>query len=139
MVKGLLLAAAGTGALYLTRDGAAESLSRWIARLPLHPARHWVDEPLGAALAVDPRTLREIGLATFVYAAVFIVEGAGLLLRRHWAEYLAVIATASFLPLEIYELLERVEAIRALVVLANLAIVVYLVARLAAERRYRAA
>lgn len=133
-----MLAAAGTGALYLTRDGAAESVSRWIARLPLHPARHWIDEPLGAALAVDPRTLREIGLATFVYAAVFIVEGVGLLLRRHWAEYLAVIATASFLPLEIYELVERVEASRALVVLVNLAIVVYLAARLAAERRYRA-
>lgn len=133
-----MLAAAGTGALYLARDGAAESLSRWIARLPLHPARHWIDEPLGAALAVDPRTLREVGLATFVYAAVFVVEGVGLLLRRHWAEYLAAIATASFLPLEIYELVERVEAIRALVVLANVAIVVYLVARLAAERRYRA-
>ena len=71
-------------------------------------------------------------------AAVFIVEGVGLLLRRHWAEYLAVIATASFLPLEIYELVERVEASRALVVLVNLAIVVYLAARLAAERRHRA-
>jgi uncharacterized membrane protein (DUF2068 family) len=49
-----------------------------------------------------------------------------------------VIATASFLPLEIYELVERVEASRALLVLANLAIVVYLVARLGAERRPRA-
>ena len=49
-----------------------------------------------------------------------------------------MIATASFLPLEIYELVERVEASRALVVLVNLAIVVYLAARLAAERRYRA-
>jgi uncharacterized membrane protein (DUF2068 family) len=67
---------------------------------------------------------------------VFIVEGVGLLLRRRWAEYLAVIATASFLPLEIYELVERVEASRALLVLANL--VVYLVARLGAERRHRA-
>ena len=93
MVKGLALAAAGTGALHLTRDGAAESLSRGIARLPPHPARHWIDEPLGAALAVDPRTLRDIGP----------------LLRRHWAEYLAVVATASFLPLEIYEPVERVE------------------------------
>ena len=133
-----MLAAAGTGALYLTRDGAAESLSRWIARLPLRPARHWIDEPLGAALAVDPRTLREIGLDTVVHAAVFIVEGVGLLLRRHWAEYLAAIATASFLPLEIYELVERVEASPALVVPANLAIVVHLVARLGAGRCYRA-
>ena len=67
-----------------------------------------------------------------------MVEGPGpaaagtgaRLLRRHRAEYLAVIPTASFLPPEIYELVERVEASRALVV--------HFVARLAAERRYRA-
>jgi uncharacterized membrane protein (DUF2068 family) len=70
-----------------------------------------------------------------VYAAVFLVEGVGLLLRRRWAEYLTVIATASLLPLEVYELVERLRATRALIVAANLAIVLYLIARLRVERR----
>jgi uncharacterized membrane protein (DUF2068 family) len=67
------------------------------------------------------------------------VEGVGLLLRRHWAEYLAVIVTASFLPLETDELVERVQTTRVLLVLANLAIVGYLLSRLRTERHRGAA
>lgn len=88
-------------------------------------------------LDANPQTLRAIEVGTFVYAGVFLVEGVGLLLRRRWAEYLTVIATASLLPLEIYELVERVRTTRALIVAVNLAIVLYLMARLRGERRER--
>ena len=64
---------------------------------------------------------------------VFLTEGVGLLLRRHWAEYVAVVATASFLPLEAYELIQHVRPTRVLIVAANLAIVLYLIVRLRAE------
>jgi uncharacterized membrane protein (DUF2068 family) len=86
-------------------------------------------------LDANPQTVRAIELGSFAYAGVFLVEGVGLLLRRRWAEYLTVIATASLLPLELYELVERVRATRALIVAANLAIVLYLIARLRGERR----
>lgn len=121
-------------ALYLAGHDATETLTRWVARLHLDPGSHWIERPLAAALALPPRSLRAIGLGTFVYAAVFLTEGVGLLLRRHWAEYLAVVATASFLPLEVYELIQHVRSTRALIVAANLAIVLYLIARLRAER-----
>jgi uncharacterized membrane protein (DUF2068 family) len=120
-------------ALYLAGHDAADTLARWVARLHLDPGSHWIDRPLAAALALPPRSLRAIGLGTFVYAAVFLVEGVGLLLRRHWAEYLAVIATASLLPLEAYELTQHVRATRVIIVAANLAIVLYLIARLRSE------
>jgi uncharacterized membrane protein (DUF2068 family) len=74
-----------------------------------------------------------------VFAAIFLTEGIGLLLRRHWAEYLAVIATASFLPLELYELIHRVRATRVVIVAANLAIVVYLIVRLRSEHGHHRA
>jgi uncharacterized membrane protein (DUF2068 family) len=122
-------------ALYLTRHDAAQTLARWIMQLHLRPGRHWVDGLLAAVLDANPHTLRAIEVGTFVYAAVFLVEGVGLLLRRRWAEYLTVIATASLLPLEVYELVERVRTTRALIVVANLAIVLYLIARLRGERR----
>ena len=120
-------------ALYLAGHDAANTLTHWVTRLHLDPGSHWIDRPLAATLALDPRSLRAIGLGTFVYAAVFLTEGVGLVLRRHWAEYLAVIATASFLPLEGYELIRHVRPTRVFVVAANLAIVLYLVARLRAE------
>lgn len=122
-------------ALYLTRHDAAQTLARWIMQLHLRPGRHWVDGLLATVLDANPHTLRAIEVGTFLYAAVFLVEGVGLLLRRRWAEYLTVIATASLLPLEVYELVERVRTARALIVVANLAIVLYLIARLRGERR----
>jgi uncharacterized membrane protein (DUF2068 family) len=128
------LVTAGATALYLAGHDSAWTLTRLVARLHLDPGSHWIDRPLAAALALDPRSLRAIGLGTFVYAAVFLTEGVGLLLRRHWAEYLAVVATASFLPLEAYELIQHVRPTRLLIVAANLAIVLYLIARLRGER-----
>jgi uncharacterized membrane protein (DUF2068 family) len=94
-----------------------------------------VDGALSPLLSVDPRTLRAIGAGTFVYRAVFLTEGTGLMLRTRWAEYLTAIATGSFLPLEFYELVERVRVARALLVSANVVIVLYLVARLRADTR----
>jgi uncharacterized membrane protein (DUF2068 family) len=53
-----------------------------------------------------------------------------LLLRKVWGEYVSSILTASFIPLEIYELVEKASWIKALVIAVNVAIVVYLVLRL---------
>lgn len=122
-------------ALYFAGHDAASTLARWVARLPLHPGSHWVDGALSPLLPVDPRTLRAIGAGTFVYGAVFLTEGTGLILRKRWAEYLTAIATGSFLPLELYELVERVRVARALLVAVNVVIVLYLVARLRADTR----
>ena len=43
------------------------------------------------------------------YALVEIVEAVGLWYARRWAEYLTVVATAAFLPPEVYELTEHLE------------------------------
>jgi len=56
-------------------------------------------------------------------------EGIGLLLRRRWAEYFTIIMTALFLPLEIYEIVEKVTLTRVVVLIINAAIVWYLVQR----------
>jgi uncharacterized membrane protein (DUF2068 family) len=125
--------------MYLSRDGAMDTFTLWIGGLHLHPGNRWIDQPLATLLAVNPRTLRAIGLGTFVYAAIFTTEGVGLLLARHWAEYLAVVATASFLPFEAYEAIRRPGASRVLIIVLNLAIVLYLLVRLRAESRRAAA
>jgi uncharacterized membrane protein (DUF2068 family) len=126
-------------ALYLAGHDSANTITRWVSYLHLDPGDHWIDRPVAAALALPPHSLRAIGLGTFVFAAIFLTEGIGLLLRRHWAEYLAVIATASFLPLELYELIHRVRATRVVIVAANLAIVVYLIVRLRSEHGHHRA
>jgi uncharacterized membrane protein (DUF2068 family) len=69
-----------------------------------------------------------------VYAGVLLTEGVGLWLRQRWAEYFTVIVTASFVPLELYEIVRHVTVTRVIVLAVNLAIVGYLVARLRRER-----
>jgi uncharacterized membrane protein (DUF2068 family) len=46
---------------------------------------------------------------------------------RRWGEYFAVVATSIFLPVEIYELTEKVTVLRVILLLINIAAVVWLV------------
>jgi uncharacterized membrane protein (DUF2068 family) len=76
-----------------------------------------------------------LSIGTFVYAAIFLVEGAGLLLRKRWAEFLTVFVTASFIPLEIYEIVRKPSPLKGVGILVNVLIVAYLVVRLWRERK----
>lgn len=70
-----------------------------------------------------------IGVGAILYGALEGLEGAGLLFRRRWAEYLVLVATAAFLPLEIDELMRKPTPLKALALLVNLLIIGYLVWR----------
>lgn len=71
-------------------------------------------------------TLRTVGIALLAYGVLEGVEAVGLWLGKRWAEYLTFIATTVLLPLEIYELSERVSALKIIGFIINLAVVVYL-------------
>jgi uncharacterized membrane protein (DUF2068 family) len=77
-------------------------------------------------LALQTRTLLSIAVGLASYAMVEVVEGAGLWYAKRWAEYLTVVATAAFLPLEIYELTEKVTGLRIGALVFNIVAVVYL-------------
>jgi hypothetical protein len=46
---------------------------------------------------------------------------------KRWAEYLTAVATAGFLPFEIYELTKQIPVLRVLALVVNMVILVYLV------------
>jgi uncharacterized membrane protein (DUF2068 family) len=54
------------------------------------------------------------------------VEAFGLWWQKRWAEYLTFVATAVFLPVEIYELLDTLSPLKLITFLLNLAVVLYL-------------
>jgi uncharacterized membrane protein (DUF2068 family) len=58
-----------------------------------------------------------------------------LCLRKRWAEFLTVGITASLLPFEGYELYQRLTATRVIIMLVNIAILAYLIVRLAEDYR----
>jgi uncharacterized membrane protein (DUF2068 family) len=80
-----------------------------------------------ALLGTDPATLRWVAAALFAYAAIQVAEGVGLWSLKRWGEYLAVVATSVFLPLEVYELTEKVTWLRVVAFVVNIALVASLV------------
>ena len=135
LIKALLLIAIGIGAVALLDKGDTIGTLHHVAReLGLDPNRRLITQAIAKISGVDRRKLEEVGVGTFAYAIVFLVEGSGLLLHRRWAEYLTVVVTASFIPFEIYELAHEPSAMKAAGLILNALIVAYLVLRRWRER-----
>jgi uncharacterized membrane protein (DUF2068 family) len=79
-------------------------------------------------LGANPNTLTWVAVALFTYAAIQLAEGVGLWSLKRWGEYLAVVATSAFLPLEVYELVDKITYVRIGAFLINLLLVIYLLA-----------
>ena len=71
-------------------------------------------------------TLNLIALGLFLYGALQIVEGIGLWSLKRWGEYVAVVGTTAFIPLEIYEVVDQVSWLKIVVLVINVVAVVYL-------------
>jgi uncharacterized membrane protein (DUF2068 family) len=78
------------------------------------------------AFALSSSTLQWIAIALAGYALIELVEAVGLWLMQRWGEYFAVIATSVFLPLEIYELTEKITALRVFALAINIVAVIWL-------------
>jgi uncharacterized membrane protein (DUF2068 family) len=80
----------------------------------------------GRAFKYSPRHLVMLGLLVIAYAALEATEMVGLWLNKRWAEYLTFVATTLLVPLEIYELTVGLSVFKLIVLVINVAIVVYL-------------
>ena len=127
LMKGLGLLALGIGALRLLHKDVAAEIAQWLDVLRVDPHNHYIQKLLEKLGMVDDRKLKALSIGTFFYSALFLTEGVGLALRKRWAEYLTIVSTASLLPLEVYEIAKGASPAKILVLLANIAIVVYLV------------
>jgi uncharacterized membrane protein (DUF2068 family) len=131
LVKASLLLFAGVSALSLLHDPDPPSTLRQVAReLRFDPDNRLIHRAIASVSSLDARRLEELGIGTFVYAAVFATEGVGLLAKQRWAEYLTTGVTASLVPLELYELAKHPSPLKVAGIALNVLIVVLLVVRL---------
>lgn len=137
LLKALALIAVGVGALRLLHKNVAGEVEHWVNVFRVDPHNHYIDLLLSKLSIIDDRRLKELSVGTFVYAGIFLVEGLGLAFRKRWAEYLTILTTASFLPLEVYELVRRLSVSRSLALVVNITIVAYLVYELRRYPRHR--
>jgi uncharacterized membrane protein (DUF2068 family) len=80
-------------------------------------------------LQAQSSTLAWVTAGLAAYGLLQVVEGTGLWLLRRWGEYFAAVATSLFIPVEVYELVERITWLRAGALIINLGAVFYLVYR----------
>jgi uncharacterized membrane protein (DUF2068 family) len=78
------------------------------------------------ALEARHDTLTLLVWGILAYGALQLLEGVGLWMLRRWGEYVAVVGTSLFVPVEVHELLDRVTVLRVLALLVNLFAVAYL-------------
>lgn len=77
-------------------------------------------------LNARPGTLNIVAAFLMFYGVLQILEGIGLWSLKRWGEYFAVVSTAIFIPLEVYEITEKVTWLRIVALLVNVGAVVYL-------------
>jgi uncharacterized membrane protein (DUF2068 family) len=137
LTKAAVLVVMGVGALAGFSRAFGDRLEELADASGLFWARHLAARALAALLSLSTRSVRELGLACLAYAAVFTVEGVGLVRRRRWAEWITVVVTSSFVPLEIYEVAHRPGAGKSVALVLNVLIVVYIAVRIWRRRRAR--
>jgi uncharacterized membrane protein (DUF2068 family) len=126
LTKALSLLVLGFGLLHLMHRNVAAVTEHWIEVLRVDPDNRFIHRVLPRIFNVTPKQLKELSAGTFIYAAIFLTEGTGLLARKHWAEYMTLISTGLFIPLEVYEIYHHFTLLKLGVTIVNVAIVWYL-------------
>ncbi|WP_040547391.1 DUF2127 domain-containing protein [Pedosphaera parvula] len=136
--KGLLVVLVGFGLLGLVHRNVEIAAEHLVRRLHLNPARHLPHIFLEAAGQVHDSNLLLLAAGALAYSTGRFIEAYGLWRQRRWAEWVAVISGAVYLPVEFYELVRRVHWSKVVIVIVNLGIVFYMT-RVLIQSRKRAA
>jgi uncharacterized membrane protein (DUF2068 family) len=130
LVKGILLIAVGIGALRMIHSDVTDIATQWVMRLGLDPGGRHVGRLLLETANLTPDKIRALGVGSFVYAALFLTEGSGLLMAKRWAEWFSVIITSSLVPFEVYEIYKHPTVLKFGALVVNVAFVAYLIYRI---------
>jgi uncharacterized membrane protein (DUF2068 family) len=135
--KAILLFIVAFGFHDLRRGNAESIITGWVHAVRIDPESHYAHLFISGITGIPPAKLHDLGIGTFLYGLLFLTEGTGLMLQVRWAEYLTIVSTLGFLPLEIFELVEKPghKYTKAVVLFLNILIAVYLILNLRKKRK----
>jgi uncharacterized membrane protein (DUF2068 family) len=130
----LLLLAAAVFKLKSTQASIKELVDRDLTALkPFFDQVHFNVSDSATVRSIEkvlnarPSTLNIVAVGILVYGLLQLLEGIGLWSLKRWGEYVAVVGTTIFIPLEVYELTDRISWLKIAALAVNVAAVVYLV------------
>ncbi|MGA9566265.1 MAG: DUF2127 domain-containing protein [Candidatus Korobacteraceae bacterium] len=126
--KGVLVMLAAFGFAEIIRhnidlEDAAQNLLYFLHVDPDRRLSHALMHAAGRMMDADVLTVLAIAC---VYSALRFIESYGLWRQRVWAEWLAIVSGAVYLPFELYKLIERPNMIHWAILLINICVVVYI-------------
>lgn len=132
--KGALVLLAGMGLLGLVHRDVQEAGEELVRHLHLSPSSHYPRIFLELTAKVTDGWLWGLALGSLLYASLRFAEAYGLWRGKAWAEWLAAISGAIYVPFEVVELLKKVTALRIGSLTVNLLVVGYMLAALREHR-----
>ena len=78
------------------------------------------------AFTAEHSTLLLVALGVLAYGVLELVEAVGLWFMKRWGEYVAVVGTAAFVPLELHEIFAKVTWLRIAALIINLFAIAYI-------------
>lgn len=101
---GLILLAVGIAILNLIGKNLDSELLALATRWRIDAHLYYVHWLVQKAAFVSPQLLVWLVMGNFFYALLAFIETAGLVFYQRWAYWLVILDTASFIPIEIFQL-----------------------------------
>jgi uncharacterized membrane protein (DUF2068 family) len=137
LFKGIFVVLMGVCALLLVHKDAWLIAESFLALLHISTDRHSAQVFLDFADNVTDARLWAAARIAFAYSALRFAEAYGLWRCRTWAEWVAFLSGTLLLPLEVRELFRGVTLLRCSLLVGNLAVVLYMLYIILANRRER--
>ena len=133
-IYGLILLAAGLTIFSLVGKNLSAELLGLMTKWHIDTHLYYVHWLLQKVSTVSHTLLILLTVANFFYAVLAFVESAGLIFGKRWAYWLVIVDTASFIPIETYQLCKQFGWVNFVLFLYYLATTVYLLLKLKRTR-----
>ena len=129
-LKAASLIGLSVGVFRIMHQDLGMRLEHLIRAMHLDPGNRHVEMLLSRVSNLSPEQIKKLGAVGLVYAGLFLVEGTGLWLQRRWGEWATVVITGLLVPVEVYEIHRHPTIVKTLVLVVNVAVVLYLIYRI---------
>jgi uncharacterized membrane protein (DUF2068 family) len=129
---------AGSGLLSLVHKNIYVVAATLVGHAHLNPASRYPQIFLDTVSRLSDTRLLLLALGAAIYAVVRLIEAYGLFFERAWAEVLAALSGAIYVPFEVYEFVRRPAWHGAVLFVLNVAVVAVMVRALVQRRRLAA-
>jgi len=126
-VKSISLVVLAIILLRLRHPETGAHFREWLGTFPLATGHELIDRAIRALLGMSTHTMGLVAAIALGYAVLYAIAGIGRWINARWAEYLTVVSTSLFIPLEIWQIAAHFTPMKLLALVINIAIVAYLV------------